>query len=68
MRRTEKETMMSRLRWEYKIVEGSRASWKGDTIRRNSEAILNKLGSEGWECYAVNAQTSPSVFYLKRER
>ena len=56
-----------RERWEYKIVEGG-TGISGPKIRDNSGDILNRLGLEGWECYAVNAQTLPSIFYLKRPR
>ncbi|MGB6229561.1 MAG: DUF4177 domain-containing protein [Litorimonas sp.] len=54
-------------RWEYKIVEGG-SGMTGKTIRDNSTDILNRLGLEGWEAYAVHSNTSPTVFYLKRER
>ena len=56
-----------RQRWEYKIVEGGKGMG-GNKIRDNSMDILNRLGLDGWECYAVNAQVFPSVFYLKRPR
>lgn len=54
-------------RWEYKIVEGG-SGMSGQTIRDNSTDILNRLGLEGWEAYAINSNTMPTVFYLKRER
>lgn len=54
-------------RWEYKIVVGG-SGMSGPTIRDNSMDILNKLGLDGWEAYAINANTAPTVFYLKRPR
>ena len=56
-----------RKKWEYKIVEGGKGM-SGGTIRDASTDILNRLGLEGWESYAINCNTSPTVFYLKRER
>ena len=56
-----------RRKWEYKIVEGGKGM-TGGTIRDASTDILNQLGQDGWECYAVNANSMPTVFYLKRER
>lgn len=54
-------------KWEYKIVEGGKGL-TGDAIRNASEGIINRLGLEGWECYAINTSSMPTVFYLKRER
>lgn len=56
-----------RERWEYKIVEGG-SGMTGAKIRDNSVDILNRLGLEGWECYAINNNTMPTIFYLKRPR
>jgi hypothetical protein len=56
-----------RRKWEYKIVEGGKGM-TGGTIRDASTDILNQLGQDGWECYAVNANSMPTIFYLKRER
>ena len=56
-----------RQKWEYKIVEGGKGM-TGGTIRDASEDILNRLGLEGWEAYAINVNTAPTVFYLKRPR
>lgn len=56
-----------RERWEYKIVEGG-TGMSGQKIRDGSTDILNRLGLEGWECYAINNATAPTVFYLKRPR
>jgi hypothetical protein len=56
-----------RSKWEYKIVEGGKGM-TGGSIRDASTDILNRLGLEGWECYAINNNTMPTVFYLKRER
>lgn len=54
-------------KWEYKIVEGGKGM-RGATIRDSSTDILNRLGLEGWECYAIHFNTAPTVFYLKRQR
>lgn len=54
-------------RWDYKIVEGGKGM-SGGKIRDASEDILNCLGLEGWDCFAINNNTMPTVFYLKRER
>ena len=54
-------------KWEYKIVEGGKGL-TGDAIRNASEGIINRLGLEGWDCYAINTSSMPTVFYLKRER
>lgn len=56
-----------RQKWEYKIVEGG-SGMSGVKIRDNSTDILNRLGLDGWECYAMHANTAPTVFYLKRPR
>ncbi|WP_298914501.1 DUF4177 domain-containing protein [uncultured Algimonas sp.] len=54
-------------RWEYRIVEGGKGM-SGASIRDASTDILNRLGLDGWECYAVNGNTLPTIFYLKRPR
>lgn len=54
-------------RWEYRIVERG-SGMSGAKIRDNSTDILNRLGLEGWEAYAINCNTAPTVFYLKRPR
>ena len=53
-------------RWEYRIIEGSNKGMTGDAIRQGSETILNNFGLQGWECYHVNSNAFPSLFYLKR--
>ena len=59
-------------RWEYKIAQPDSPStgfvMSGKKLRAGSEAFLNKLGNEGWECYAIKTHTYPTVFYLKRRR
>ena len=52
--------------WEYRIIEGSNKGMTGDAIRQGSEEILNNFGLQGWECYHVNSNAFPSLFYLKR--
>ena len=41
-------------RWEYKIAQPDSPStgfvMSGKKLRAGSEAFLNKLGNEGWEC------------------
>lgn len=54
-------------KWEYKIVEGGKGM-TGGTIRDASTDVLNQLGLDGWEAYAIHRNTSPTIFYLKRER
>ncbi|MGB3457676.1 MAG: hypothetical protein WBG08_01905 [Litorimonas sp.] len=54
-------------RWEYRIVEGG-SGLSGQSIRDSSTDILNRLGLEGWEAYAVKADVMPTIFYLKRPR
>ncbi|MEL6686018.1 MAG: DUF4177 domain-containing protein [Pseudomonadota bacterium] len=57
--------------WEYKIVQPEMKGLSGlssKKIHAASEDILNKMGREGWECYHVNVDAYPSVFYLKRPR
>jgi len=56
-----------REKWEYKIVEGGKGM-SGGKIRDASTDILNRLGLDGWECYAVHSNTAPTIFYLKRQR
>lgn len=56
-----------RQRWEYKIVQGG-SGMSGAKMRDASTDILNRLGLEGWEAYAVKTDATPSIFYLKRPR
>jgi len=49
-----------RRKWEYKIVEGGKGM-SGGTIRDASTDDLNQLGPEGWEAYAINCNTEPTV-------
>ena len=54
-------------KWEYKIVQGG-TGMNGAAIRDASMDVLNRLGMDGWECYAINGNQMPTIFYLKRER
>lgn len=58
---------MSRVRWEYKIIEGGQGV-SGPGIRDASMDVLNTLGAQGWECFHAKTDAYPTVFYLKRER
>jgi hypothetical protein len=63
------------LRWEYAVIKATLLSgWeveyadRKETIKEDIEAVLNRLGPEGWELTAVTCDQmgTPKRFFLKR--
>lgn len=57
--------------WEYKIEQPEMKGFaigSGKKLNVHAEELLNKMGREGWECYHVNTDVYPNVFFLKRPR
>lgn len=57
--------------WEYKIVQPEVKGLMGlspKQVHGSSEDLLNRMGRDGWDCYHVNTDHYPSIFYMKRPR
>lgn len=57
--------------YEYKIAQADYQDMglvtKVEKLRKKDLDMLNRLGREGWDCYAVVTSVAPNLYYMKRK-
>jgi len=57
--------------YEYKMAQADSQDMglitKVEKLRKKDLDMLNRLGREGWDCYAVDSNVLPNLYYMKRK-